>query len=266
MKYSLFTPNKPVVFVLLLVLFLSLFARNRIENFDTTKDYLQGIDIVYWINLDRSPERRELMGTVFSDPAFDNVPNRRFSAVDGKTVDVFAYFNPSEKKTPKLTNVEYACLLSHLEVIRTFSESSYNVALIMEDDMTLEFQPYWTKTIDEIIREAPADWEIIQLCYIGEPEKLYDFYRPSAGAYIVNKKGAAKLMRLRQNELYDLTKHSSAPYLHADIFIFTYLKTYCYQYPMFIYKDANDSLLHPDHLDSHEKSKRNIVKMYQARG
>jgi GR25 family glycosyltransferase involved in LPS biosynthesis len=161
--------------------------------------------------------------------------------------------------------VEYACLLSHLEVIRTFSESGHNVALVMEDDMTLEFQPYWKKTVGEILKKAPEDWEVIQLCYIGEiPENLYESYRFSTGAYLINQKGAQKLMKLRENNVYHLKKHPNPPYLHADSFIFSYLNTYCYKYPMFIYKDYNDSLLHNEHVDSHTESKRKIVKMYQS--
>lgn len=260
---------KTAIYILLLIIILtSLFVQiyhPHTENFDPTARYMQGVDIVYWVNLDRSHERRELMETVFSDPVFENTPNQRFPAIDGKTVDVFSYFEPSEKETPRLNNVEYACLISHLEVIRTFSESDYAVALIMEDDMTLEFKDYWKKPINDIIEEAPTDWEVIQLCYIGQPAvELYDAWRFSTGAYIINKKGAAKLMELKEKgTTYDLKQHPNAPYLHADSFIFSYLKTYCYKYPMFIYKDDNDSLLHPTDIDSHKESKQRIVKMYE---
>ena len=135
----------------------------------------------------------------------------------------------------------------------------------MEDDMTLDLKPYWTKSIQEIIDEAPEDWEVIQLCYISinSVENLYDFYKPSAGAYIINQKGAKKLMEIRENNIYRLSNHKNTSILHADIFIFSYLKTYCYKYPMFVYKDNNESLLHPDHLKEHEISRQNVIDMYQ---
>jgi GR25 family glycosyltransferase involved in LPS biosynthesis len=237
------------------------------ETLISEKDYMQGIDMIYWINLDRSPDRRKTMDTMFTERIFTDVPNTRFSAIDGKSVDVFSFLDSSQKEEPQLNNVEYACLLSHLEVIRTFSESNHKVALIMEDDMTLEFRPYWKKRVGEIIQNAPADWEVIQLCYIGEiPENEYQpwFYHFSAGAYLINQKGAQKLMQIRENNVYDLKKHPNPPYLHADSFIFSYLNTYCYKYPMFIYKDENDSLLHDEHIDSHIESKRKIVQMYQS--
>ena len=113
MKY--FLPKRKMwvicvlIFVLFLLLFLFLQTYNlRIETFELNqKKNMEGIDIVYWVNLDRSPERRELIEIMFSDPVFNDVPNHRFSAIDGKTVDVFSYFEPSEKENPKLNNVEY---------------------------------------------------------------------------------------------------------------------------------------------------------------
>ena len=253
-----------LIVIILLSLLLQVYTINT-ENFDSTRNYMEGVDIIYWINLDRSPERRGSMETMFSDPVFNDTPNHRIPAIDGKNVDVFSYFEPSQRENPKLNNVEYACLISHLEMIRTFSESNYNVAIMMEDDMTLEFQDYWKKTVNEIIQEAPLDWDVIQLCYNSnmEPNTLYDFNRPCAGAYIISKKGAIRLMELKENGIYNLGKHSRPPYLHADHFIFSYLKTYCYKYPMFIYKDDNDSLLHPGDLSDHKRSKQNIVKMYK---
>lgn len=265
-----------VLFVFLSILFLILLLSIilKIQSITYNKEglisetnYMKGVDMVYWINLDRSPERRQIMSDMFMQPVLAEVPNTRFSAIDGKTVDVFSYFDSSEKENPQLNNVEYACLLSHLEVIRTFSESKHEVALIMEDDMTLEFQPYWKKSVQQIIQEAPSDWEVIQLCYIGEiPDTEYKpwFFHFSTGAYLINQKGAQKLMQLRENNVYNLKKHPNPPYIHADSYIFSYLTTYCYKYPMFIYKDDNDSLLHDNHIEQHMKSKYNILKMYQT--
>jgi GR25 family glycosyltransferase involved in LPS biosynthesis len=254
-------------FVFLLFVFVSFIFTNIKEGFISENEFMQGIDMVYWVNLDRSPERRDVMNDMFNQPVFQNIPNTRFSAIDGKTVDVFSFLDSSEKENPRLNNVEYACLLSHLEVIRTFSESENEIVLVMEDDMSLEFQPYWKKTIKEILEEAPADWEVIQLCYIGAiPESEYQpwFYQFSTGAYLINQKGAQKLMQIRENDVYNLKIHPNPPYLHADSFIFSYLNTYCYKYPMFIYKDDNDSLLHDGHMDAHTESKRKIVEMYHS--
>ena len=274
MKHNFSKGEKTIMCVLLIgvllsVLFFKTFKKD-VENFDSNKNYLEGIDVIYWINLDRSHERRQSMESLFSDAAFNDIASiQRFPAIDGKTVDVFSYFEPSEKENPKLNNVEYACLVSHLEVLKEFSHSSNELALIMEDDMTLEFQQHWTKTVKEITEEAPSDWEVIQLCYNnqeGDIELLYNSYRPCCAAYVVNKKSALKLINfLTENGVYNLKKHVNAPYMHADHFIFTYFKTYCYKYPMFIYGNDNDSLLHSDDLPGHIKSKQKIVEMYKTR-
>ena len=44
---------------------------------DTTKNtMLEGIDIVYWINLDRAKERQSHMKNILTDEAFIKIPNK----------------------------------------------------------------------------------------------------------------------------------------------------------------------------------------------
>jgi len=63
----------------------------------------------------------------------------------------------------RVTEKEYACLASHLDVIRMFSKSKYETALILEDDVSLDLKPYWRKPIQQVIEEAPKDWDILKL-------------------------------------------------------------------------------------------------------
>ena len=184
-----------VVVVIAIIIGLVFFNKN-IEMFET-KDYLEGIDVIYWINLDRSPDRRKRMKKMFKDPVFKGKKIIRISAVDGKAPDIDQVLNANFQgmQPEKFTKVEYACLLSHLNAIKQFSNSNSETALIMEDDMTLEFKPYWKKSVKKIMNEAPSDWEIIQLCYItnsGIPFENYTKYNngnfASGGAYILNKK------------------------------------------------------------------------------
>ena len=109
-------------------------------------NYLDGIDVIYWINLKRSTDRKNNMEKLFKDDAFDNIPNSRIDAYDGK-LDPQLIFDKLTITEVTKTITEYACLLSHLESIRTFNESDHNVALIMEDDATLEFKKYWKKNL-----------------------------------------------------------------------------------------------------------------------
>jgi GR25 family glycosyltransferase involved in LPS biosynthesis len=227
---------------------------------------MDGINIIYWINLDRSTDRRKQMEAIFRDPVFQTTQIERISAVDGRNSNmVYPKLNFMYKQK---NDYEYACMLSHLETIRNFSRTNYEVALIMEDDITLEFKPYWRKSVREIIENTPSDWEIIQLCYnTNNNPNLFKLYERNtrnktvcAGAYLINNKTAKKLI----NDIYKDGKYNLEHYLihHADCYIFSKTITYTYKYPYFIYKSNNDSLLHPEDLKSHEKSKIKVVEMY----
>ena len=92
-------------------------------------NYMDGTDVIYWINLDRSVDRKNHMEKIFQDPVFQNSKIERISAVDGKNPNiVYPKLNFMYKQK---NDYEYACMLSHLESIRRFSKTDYDVALIM---------------------------------------------------------------------------------------------------------------------------------------
>jgi GR25 family glycosyltransferase involved in LPS biosynthesis len=231
-------------------------------------NYMDGVDVIYWINLDRSLDRRAQMSRLFQDPAFQNMKIERVSAVDGKKPESVY---PRLKFMYKQKNdYEYACMLSHLDTIRKFSQTNFPVALIMEDDLTMELRPYWRKSVQEIIDGAPKDWEIIQLCYNTQANiKKFSLYERNirnktvcAAAYLINNPAAKRLM----GDIYKERKYHLEHYIihHADCYIFNKLVTYTYKYPLFIYKTNNNSLLHPEDLNSHERSKRQVLELFKG--
>lgn len=237
------------------------------------KDFLDGIESIYWINLERSKDRQIKMESLFQDPVFFGKPIQRIEAIDGQLDTVY---DKLDIKTRRNTKLEYACLLSHLKAINTFSQSTYETGLIFEDDVTLEFKKYWRYSLREIIKNAPADWEIIQLCYITSGTLQSDYtlnnYErnryggiASMAAYIINKKAANKFM----NETYDnySEKYKLRDYHthEADHYLYKCLRTYTYKYPYFIYPTENTSTLHPEDLSSHIRSKMRIERMYANR-
>jgi GR25 family glycosyltransferase involved in LPS biosynthesis len=220
-------------------------------------NYLDNIDIIYWINLERSVNRKKNMENILKDI---NIPNKRFNAVDGKELnDKEIYSNFINTKDFNRSKIEYACLLSHLKTIKEFANSDYNTALILEDDVSMEYKKYWDKKISQIIKDAPKDWDIIQLNYasIIKLNELYTFNFNGniscTSAYLINKNGANKLMNLINKEnkfiLLPNTIHT------ADNYIFYLLKTYTYKYPYFTYPTNNDSTIHPDHIWFHNYAK-----------
>ena len=221
-------------------------------------DYLNCIDIIYWINLERSIDRRNNMNKLLSTI---NIPSHRIIATDGKDISdekLYKNFTGIQKHRSK---IEYACLLSHLNSIKTFYDSSHNIALILEDDISTEYLQYWNKTICEIIAEAPPDWEIIMLNYVSKTI-LTDTYTLNkfghincCQSYLINKKGAKRLIDLTyKNNIYDLDMKK----LHtSDNYIYSTLVTYTYKYPYFTYPNNNDSTIHESHLDFHNWTKSN---------
>ena len=230
---------------------------------------LNGIDVVYYINMDKSTDRKQYMETdVFADPIFDSIPIKRIHGVDGNSEEVTNYL-----KNDSPLSGELGCLLSHLNAIQKFNESQYETALIFEDDVSIEFKSKWKKTLREIMDESPTDWDILQLAYIGTiPTTDYDKPRASAAAYLIQKRGATKIMELskldKTSGKYVLDSDFYKNNTVADYFIYNSpnINAYCYKYPMFTYRDDNDSTLHSDHLANHVESKKNTKVLLDIEG
>ena len=221
--------------------------------------YLDNIDIIYWINLDRSIDRKNKMENILKQI---NIQNTRITAVDGSKISDSELYNNYNNKSYEFgrSKIEYACLLSHLNTIKEFSNSNYELALILEDDISLEYVKYWDKKISEITNEAPKDWEIIMLNYVAK-KKLNDIYTLNnngiiscCGSYLINKAGAKKLM----NNLYIDNKFILlANAIHtSDNYIYSNLITYTYKYPYFTYPYENDSTIHNSHIAFHNYTKK----------
>ncbi len=263
-----------ILFFLIFLIFFLIFLNKKdvVDNFETNKkNYLKGIDKIYWINLDRSIERRKNMENIFKDEVFNNIKIERISGIDGKKDNINEIFEKHIANYNNLTINEsipvISCLLSHLIAITTFNNSKNDIALIMEDDMILDYKPYWKKNINDIINNAPSDWEIIMLCYNSHlKEPLTKTYTKAGlnnnpiyctGAYLINKKGSKKIGDLYKNNKFNL--NINIPFA-ADIYIFTELITYAYKYPYFTYPYENDSTISTGDISDHNFSKRIIEK------
>jgi GR25 family glycosyltransferase involved in LPS biosynthesis len=228
---------------------------------------LVGVDCIYWINLDRAKERKKYMEKVLSDEVFNGIPTQRISAFDAKKGNIHKKFvlTPDiASRNNFVTPQEYSCLYSHLEAIRAFSNTDQETALIFEDDLSLEYKKYWTKSIQQVMDDAPKDWEVIKLCMRGLASKVFNVYTPwvptqvekkktkcgltngwtadwSAVAYLIRKKGAEKLMK----NLYHVHKYvlDNTLFHVSETIIFQGLKTYVYKYPYFTVRDNNNSFI-----------------------
>jgi GR25 family glycosyltransferase involved in LPS biosynthesis len=251
---------------------------------------ISGVDHLYYINMDSSTERKNHIERVLNDSMFGAVPKTRISAVDGRdpnfqVEDHFVFYGGAQKH-PRMMNVEYATTLSHIKALRQFVEDVDDggdldvedpVALILEDDTSTEFVPYWKKNMAETVASAPADWEVLQLSYClfdftpAAPFESWEMRKNMCGAiaYLIRYSGARRILDY-------LCQYSNPavvpfqyyidgqyPYFHqADRLIYTFLKTYSVNPPPFTYRDSNDSTIHPDHVDFHAKSKERTKKLW----
>lgn len=211
---------------------------------------------VYWINLDRSPNRRKDMKQLFEK---HSITNFRISAYDGKIMDSYT---DVDFKTDRSV-YEMGCTLSHFKAIKSLYESKVKIGIIMEDDLRLDFIDKWDKSLHEIIRDAPLDWEIIKLhCgYAKHIKKLikrsnkmeFSPWEPrstSTGCYIINDRGMKNLIdKYWKNDKW--TIHHNLPV--ADNILYVNVMTYDYTKPTFTHV-IRDSTIHNEYLDSHKEA------------
>jgi GR25 family glycosyltransferase involved in LPS biosynthesis len=203
------------------------------------KNLLEKCPKFYYINLERSKDRKEKIEKQFND--YNIVSFERIEAIDGKFL---------ENWDNRLSKYEYACTLSHLKAIQTFYESGDELGIICEDDMTFEFLPFWQTPIFDVIKEAPKDWEIIMLGYIIFPNNfnkitsLYNKFIPlvfnSTVCYLINRSGANKILKKHNITNPNLDNYTKIRPV-ADVIIFDLVNTYLYKYSLFTYPYTKDN-------------------------
>ena len=185
---------------------------------------------IYWINLDRSPERRTQMENQLKEHNIDN--HQRIEGIDGKNLD----FSEYKDKCTDITVYELGCTLSHLKAIETAHNNGDEYALIFEDDCSFEYVQYQKHSIDELIEKMNkdhADWNILQLCTCGRidhcermkanPNYIERKSRDCATAYLINKKGMEQLL------------YCNDKLAQCDNYIYKKCITYCVTKPYFSY-------------------------------
>lgn len=161
------------------------------------------IDVpVYYINLQRSQDRNKFMLKQLKKYSVTNYT--RVDAIDGKHIEV-EYINEFSNLTPS----EIGCTLSHIKAIHQAYIDGKEYALILEDDCSFEFVPFWECPLSEFIDSLHQDWMIIQLQTLlwqtyrnaGICHQYTDtIYQPTTNihgttAYLINRRGMAEILR-----------------------------------------------------------------------
>jgi hypothetical protein len=204
--YDIF--NKVTIYNLLIKHVLSYnFIDNNLEIINKTNyNFINNIDIIYWINLDKSLKRKSNMERILQNI---NIKNIRIDGIDGNIINDInkKYFICNNDNYPKYNNKEYAILLSHLNTIEMFSTINYSelkhgYALIFEDDLSIDFINYWKFDIKSIINNAPKEWDIIMLGYFSLNINFKELYKKWNNEWIkidimvINKKICRIIIKL----------------------------------------------------------------------
>ena len=254
------------------------------SNIDKVKVNLGGIPVLY-INLDRSPKRRERMEAEGKKFDIDLI---RVQGVEGSTLEwehgefetpygAIKYIN---KFSPNTGTVllghshlgELGCNLAHHKAIYTARFLNLSYAIIIEDDATLEHLALLKETIPSILERAPSEWEIINLfspnCKsIDNPGEEFIPWQSSfsvngiagigrkecysAVAYIINIRGIEKLSssNILILEPTILPKETIWPLNYvADNYIYGMTNSYICKTPTIMCKRSPSTLEHDSFL------------------
>lgn len=214
---------------------------------------LTGIGPIYYLNLDKQPERKEYMETQFKYWEIENY--ERISAYDGREDDLSDII--VGRYPEMMSSGELGCTTSHLKALKHYlktSDSPY--AIIMEDDCSLDLVKYWNFTWNDFYAHFPYDWDVVQIAIICTGDihvKLHkrfvnDF---STACYVINRYHAEKLIRFHcRGQKYKLD-NGCKPRPVADDLIYNSGNTY--SIPLLLYRTELGSSIHPEHVDAFHK-------------
>jgi len=230
----------------------------------------------YWINVDNSKYRRIFMEQQFKKLELEN---KRISAITPETLETVI-----NDKSPyycgnnfcKCNNCddckfEYSCSSSHLVAIREGYKSGEEYFIVCEDDIYIPF----TIDFDKLIKNLPEDWELFQMMVLdGEANKLlYSNYKNnieymkydkdlhffSTGMYLINRKGAEKLLNMfidTTTDKFELTTRT--PIKQADFLLYINVNTYTSTFPFCFPNLKFVSEIHPTHIYYHIEAIKKI--------
>ena len=215
-----------------------------------------------YINLDRSKDRKvafEAQMQRFKVKTFKRVP-----AFDGRKIFSDAALRARTVELPKdmkQSSGEIGCSLSHLRAAEMALEIDAPYVLVMEDDIHLTFYKRWRTSIEEIVWQAPKDWQVLQLTInnvrvlrtlmgLGVPFVPWRKNHWSTGAYLINRKGCRRTV----DEFCQTGKkaHYKLPggvQLVSDVLMYNGPGAYTYTRPLLDH-EIKESTIHQGHVES----------------
>ena len=229
---------------------------------------LKNFGPVYCINLDEQPERWMYMQAQFKYWEVKNF--ERISAYDGREDDLSDILKG--RYPDHMSSGEVGCTTSHLKAIRHWLDTSDSpYAIMMEDDCSLDLVSYWNFTWNDFMAKVPYDWDLVQIAVICTGDVNLRIHKRfvnefSTACYVISRHHAEKMMRLhwRGEDKYRLD-NGVKPRAVADDLIYNSGNTY--SVPIFLYKLALGSSIHPEHVDMiHKASYDGLLGFWKETG
>ena len=158
---------------------------------------------IYYINLNRSTDRKTILLNYFLNNDIDNF--KRVEAIDGNNLNI----NDIKDKftlNSAISKYEIACTLSHYKAIEKFLSDNEDYGLIIEDDCKFDYLKYQSIPLKELIKMNKS-WEILKLSSTDKlrkgkflnvskliGNKFNTLVSGSTVAYIITKSGARRLI------------------------------------------------------------------------
>ena len=157
-----------------------------------------------------------------------------------------------------MSSGEVGCTTSHLKALQHYLETSdAPCAVIMEDDVDLQIVKNWNFTWKDFYALVPYDYDVIQLAIICtgplhvalHKRFVNDF---STASYMITRHHAEKIVKHHvRKDKYKLDQ-GVKPRAVADDLIYNSGNTF--SIPLFLYRIALGSSIHPEHVDFFHKS------------
>ena len=228
---------------------------------------LQGLPPLYYINLDGQPERDEYIKNHLDYWEVEDYT--RISGYDGRDDDLSGILKG--KYPDNMSSGEIGCTTSHLKAIKHWMETSDSpCAIIAEDDLDLSVVFHWNFTWKDFYSLVPYDYDVVQLAIICTGPLHVKLHRRfvndfSTAAYMITRHHAEKLLKFHcRGDKYKLD-NGSRPRAVADDLIYNSGNTYAI--PLWLYRIALGSSIHPEHVDAlHKGNYEGLMNFWQQNG
>lgn len=241
------------------------YSESFYEKFKILESKLDSMERIHWnfpfptyyINLDSDIYKNKFIQDQIDYYNCKNIT--RILGVDARQ-NVPTHLNIGEFNYPiesnlKLSNSEMGCLLSHLKVIISAYYVGYEHIIILEDDAYFKHARIWKTSIENIVTNAPKDWNVLNLynsticCGTNFQKSDYIKHSPEvqcylSSSYIINRKGmynVLKQINLLQYKIIQLFTDDTNKYHGADELIFKWAGNTYFVNPstFFIYNDSD---------------------------